>query len=255
MAVDEKAVRSIVVDESDSEVYRPIETTYLLAEVVCNVALPGDEILEIGTGTGLVAIAAAKFVDNSSVAASDINRNAIRIARENARASGVDIRLIESDMFTRIPQQRFDIIAAHPPAVPYPPRGTRDPPGKTWGFSQGMEEATDGGPDGSVLVRRTIVESRSYLRDGGALVLGLPHWSNAALAFKTLEKSGYRYVVARKVSVEFFPISRGAPSEQSRNYIEELADNGVVEIDLRKDPPLSPVSIIVAWPRRKDGSL
>ena len=77
---------------------------------------PDDKVLDLGCGYGVVGITAAKIIGAHNVVMSDINEEAVKIARENAILNGVDdIQIILSDGFTNIPDKDFAIILSNPP--------------------------------------------------------------------------------------------------------------------------------------------
>ncbi len=75
------------------------------------------KILDIGTGSGCIAIALAKNIPNAEVFAIDISVNAIQIAKENAKANKVRVRFIHKDIFELELKEQFDIIVSNPPYV------------------------------------------------------------------------------------------------------------------------------------------
>ena len=75
------------------------------------------DILDIGTGSGAIAITLAKEVD-SNVTAVDISKEAIDVAKKNAFNNKVDINFIESDLFDKI-KGKFDVIISNPPYISY----------------------------------------------------------------------------------------------------------------------------------------
>lgn len=76
-----------------------------------------QSILDIGTGTGILAITLALMYPESYVVASDISIAALEIARHNARKHQVAIDFIESDVFESIHQKPFDLIISNPPYI------------------------------------------------------------------------------------------------------------------------------------------
>ena len=73
-------------------------------------------ILEIGTGSGAIAIALAKQMKNIQIKATDISKKALRIARQNAELNNVSIDFIQSDIFENI-KGKYDIIVSNPPYI------------------------------------------------------------------------------------------------------------------------------------------
>lgn len=226
-------------DVSNPEVYPPKPATLLFAEAVSKIVKPKENFLEVGTGSGAVAIAVAKFVKGSKVTASDINKEAIKVSELNAKLNKVKIKTIVGDLFKPFKESSFDVIATHPPAVPYPFQ-------KTWGLTKGMTIATNGGDDGSKLIVESICQAVKYLKPKGKLLLLLPHWSNTKKAYEMLLES---YSTVRKISekkVQFFPMVEGKPTKELITYVSNLAKNGVIELSLQDKKWYSRVSVIEA---------
>jgi methylase of polypeptide subunit release factors len=74
-------------------------------------------VLDVGTGSGYIAVACA--LAGASVDAVDIDTNALQVARENARRAGVDVRFTRSDLLQSLEEGRtFDVVAFNPPVLP-----------------------------------------------------------------------------------------------------------------------------------------
>lgn len=73
-------------------------------------------IIDIGTGSGCIAIELAKRI-NADISASDISKNALKVAKENANDNNLKIKFYESDVFASIPSQKFDVIVSNPPYI------------------------------------------------------------------------------------------------------------------------------------------
>ena len=95
-------------------VYKPAEDTFLLADAITN---ERGSILDMGSGTGYVAIKNAKNNPANEVWASDIDERAINNIIHNANKNNVKIKVIKSDLFEKIPK-KFDVIAFNPPYLP-----------------------------------------------------------------------------------------------------------------------------------------
>lgn len=94
--------------ETEELVYRIVET-----------AKRGARILDVGTGSGVIAIALAKLVKDSEVVAVDISREALTIAERNAKRLGVKVDFIEADALGDLSALgEFDIIVSNPPYIP-----------------------------------------------------------------------------------------------------------------------------------------
>ena len=142
-------------------VFRPISDTRMLAEAVhAHVRQKGTRALDLCTGSGAIAIAAAKA--GASTSAVDISRRATINAGLNARLNGVKIDVRRGDLLEPFARERFDLIASNPPYVPAP---TDELP------TSGPERAWDAGLDGRALLDRICTEAPSHLRPGGTLLL------------------------------------------------------------------------------------
>ena len=75
------------------------------------------DIIDLGTGSGCIAIALKKELD-SNITAIDISFEALKLAKENAKLNQVDIKFIEGDIAKK-PQGKYDILISNPPYIPY----------------------------------------------------------------------------------------------------------------------------------------
>ncbi|NMB38566.1 MAG: peptide chain release factor N(5)-glutamine methyltransferase [Firmicutes bacterium] len=125
-------------------------------------------ILELGTGSGIIAISIALSVPQSWVLAVDISDAALEIAAKNAdRLAVVDqLSFLKSDMFSRISSQKFDIICSNPPYISTNELDNLD---KEIQFEP--RTALDGGEDGLKYHRVLINNSPDYLISGGSLII------------------------------------------------------------------------------------
>jgi len=124
----------------------------------------GERMLEIGAGTGLAAVLAARA--GAHVIATDIRPEAVACTRDNAARNGVadriDVRL--GDGFSPVTGLRFDLICTSPPQMPTPPARGRD---------DAEAAADNGGPDGWALLDRLIREAPAHLAPGGRFLFTL----------------------------------------------------------------------------------
>jgi release factor glutamine methyltransferase len=121
-------------------------------------------VIDLGTGSGAIAVAIAKTVDSARVVAIDRDRRALASARKNVERHRLltRVRLMRSDLLTNAPTA--DLIVAN---LPYLRRGARRQ--KELDFEPAV--ALYGGPDGLDLIRRTIAQAPAVLRSGGCLLL------------------------------------------------------------------------------------
>lgn len=152
------ATGGLELSDGEASVYPPREDTLLLlpfAEV-----FPGTLLLEVGAGAGLAALTAARR--GARVVATDVNPHALRCLRERARAEGVDLTLVRTDLARGL--GRFDRLLSNPPYLPTRPE-ERDP--DRW-----HNLALDGGPDGCRVTARLVEELDQHLTaDGTAFVV------------------------------------------------------------------------------------
>lgn len=97
----------------------PRPETELLVETAL-AAMPAGaplRVLDLGTGSGCVAVAIGRQRPRAQVTAVDISRAALAVARDNAAAHGVTVELVESDWFAALGGRRFDLIVANPPYI------------------------------------------------------------------------------------------------------------------------------------------
>ncbi|RDU99546.1 50S ribosomal protein L3 N(5)-glutamine methyltransferase [Trinickia dinghuensis] len=125
-------------------------------------------VLELCTGSGCLAILAAHAFPNADVDAVDISADALEVAHVNVADYSLDerIALFEGDLFSPLPERRYDVIIANPP---YVNRASMDAlPAE---YRHEPELALAGGEDGMDIVRRIVKEARNWLTDDGLLVV------------------------------------------------------------------------------------
>jgi release factor glutamine methyltransferase len=124
------------------------------------------KILDVGTGSGCIAVSLAKLLKNVNIVAIDIPRQAIDLAKENARAHNVESRIdfLEKDIFNY--SDKFDIIVTNPPYVATSEIGMFD---KTTANEPRI--ALDGGSDGLDFYRRISKSIASLLNKNGLLIM------------------------------------------------------------------------------------
>ncbi len=168
------------------QVYEPAEDTFLLAE---NLAVKeGDVVLDVGTGTGLVALLMARKA--RYVLGVDINPLAVGLARENARLN--DIKNVEfrlSDLFENV-SGKFDVITFNAPYLPGEPE-------------EPIDLALVGGETGRDVLDRFIREVPAHLKSGGTVQIVQSSITGVDETLKRLEKAELAAKVAAKRHVFF----------------------------------------------------
>jgi len=148
-------------------------------------------VLEIGTGSGAIAIALAKEVKNIFLVAADISRGALVLAKENAESAGVQhqIEFVNGDLFgpLRLSKGRkpFDLILSNPPYIVRPEIGSLAKEVRDYEPTI----ALDGGEDGLEFYRRIITGAPFYLREGGWLLLEIGQGQSEKVA-EQIERGG-----------------------------------------------------------------
>jgi len=132
----------------------------------------GLDIADVGTGSGILAVTAAKKLPTAHVTAVDISPAALEIAAANAAAHGVAERVefIESDLFAKVPAgKKFDLVVSNPPYITTAemaelPRDVADyePHG-----------ALEAGPRGTEVIERLLPQAAERLVEGGRLFIEL----------------------------------------------------------------------------------
>ena len=150
--------------------------------------------VDLATGVGPVALAVAHAVPAATVHGTDISKPAIRQARANAAALGLENATFHrGDLFGALPNElhgNVDLITVHPPYVPK--KDLRDLPVEVKGFEP-VSTLTDGSADGMGLLARTAEEAPDWLRPGGWLLVEVSP-DRAREVRSRLVRSGYRDV-------------------------------------------------------------
>jgi release factor glutamine methyltransferase len=143
-------------------VFQPRSDSWLLAHLLREQTLsPHASVLDLCTGSGLLAIAAA-LRGVRDVTAVDVSRRAIATVKVNARRNGVRVHAVRGDLFAAVGGRRFDAIVSNPP---YVPAASDELP------ASGPRRAWDAGRDGRALLDRICDGAPEHLRPGGFLLL------------------------------------------------------------------------------------
>ena len=151
----------------DERVLIPRPETEELVELILAKNLKDNlKVLDIGTGSGAIALALAKNRLDWSVTASDISEDALELATENANAQNLNLSFIKSDCFSEI-SSKYDIIVSNPP---YISRADEEEVGLNVLHSE-PHLALFADEDGLAIYRRIAEDSKDYLNDGGKIYL------------------------------------------------------------------------------------
>ncbi len=143
---------------------RPDTETLVEAALDLGPAEGGWSLLDLGTGSGAIAVALAHARPAWRVTATDVSAKALAVARENAARNQTPMELLEGGLFVPVAGRRFDLVASNPPYVPrgsaVQPELGHEPPGALF--------ADD---DGLALLFAILDEADGHLEDGGHLLL------------------------------------------------------------------------------------
>ncbi|WP_407412889.1 HemK2/MTQ2 family protein methyltransferase [Methanobrevibacter sp.] len=175
---------------TDDNVYVPAEDSYLLAD---NLKIKeGQSVLEIGTGSGIVAMYASKITDKITV--TDINFDACELARKNFEDNNIkNIEILFGNLFEPVKNRKFDVILFNTPYLP-----TED--GEV--LDDTLNYAFDGGLNGRKVIDLFLNELGNHLNDGGIVQLIQSSLSGNEETLEKLDKLGFIAEIA--ASEHFF---------------------------------------------------
>ena len=169
----------------NSSVLIPRQDTETLVEEALKVITPGMRVLDLCTGSGCIIVSILHNVADVEGYATDISKQALNVAKENAKLNGVAVNFERSDLFDNV-TGTFDVIVSNPPYIPslevvklMPEVGSFEP-----------LEALDGKEDGLYFYRKIAEEAPKYLRAGGGLFLEIGCDQGACVA-ELLRQQGF----------------------------------------------------------------
>lgn len=208
-------------------VYRPQSDTDVLTRALDRTGYAdGRDVLDLGTGTGAVALAAARS-GARSVTAVDLSRRSVLAARLNARLHRAPMTVHRGDLFAPVHGRRFGLVTANPPYVPAEsdalPR-------------YGMARCWDAGPDGRALLDRICDAAPHHLVPGGAVLLVHTAGCGAEATVARLAALGMVAEVLDRVRVPLGPVMRARTAlHEARGLVEPGAvDEELVVIGARR---------------------
>ena len=175
--------------EVNSDVLIPRPETETLIEHIENSKLQPKSILDLGTGTGCIAIELSKIFPRAKVDAVDLSKKAISTAKTNAKKNNANVRFLNSNWYQKV-SLKYDLIVSNPP---YVDRSTNT--NESLKFEP--EEAIFSDENGLKDLRIIISQSKDYLNFGG--IIFLEHSPEQKKIIKNLlKKNGFRDVTSVK---------------------------------------------------------
>jgi release factor glutamine methyltransferase len=145
----------------------PRHDTELLISEALKAAPDSRRVLDIGTGSGCVAIAIAKSLPAAAVTSVDISFEAIKLARQNAELNSVSVDFRQGSLFESVQGERFDLVVSNPPYIPAAEIDILQPEVRDFE----PRSALDGGADGLDFYRLIVPAAPDFLISGGWLLL------------------------------------------------------------------------------------
>ena len=136
-------------------------------------------VLDIGTGSGCIAIAAALSLPQANVDAADLSEDALEVTRINIERHGVSsrVRAIRSDVFSSLVKQRYDVIVSNPPYV-----GDQELASLPAEYGREPRLGLHGGSDGLDIVQKILREAPEHLEPNGILIVEVGNSEDALVA-------------------------------------------------------------------------
>jgi release factor glutamine methyltransferase len=185
-----------------TNVYQPQDDSRLLVDVMHDTALiPGRRILDLCTGSGFIAIAAAEM-GCASVTAFDICPHAVRCSGGNAAVAGVEVDVRQGSWIDAVDCAPFDVVVSNPPYVPTPP----DADGEVICSSAGPAWAWNAGSDGRLVLDPLCETAPKLLRDGGSLLLVHSALAGVQQSLDSLKWAGMDAKVIASKWIPFGPV-------------------------------------------------
>ena len=155
----------------------PRPETEHLVEAALERIRPGDLVVDVGTGSGAIAVSLAKHAPSAAVIATDISPAAVGVAKSNAVMLDVGVQFFLGDVTSAIRAGRVDVLVSNPPYVPL-----RDAPGLQAELRHEPPIALFGGEDGLGVIRLLVADASRVLKPGGWLLAEIGFGTREAVA-------------------------------------------------------------------------
>jgi release factor glutamine methyltransferase len=171
-------------------------------------AIPEPRVLDVGTGSGAIALAIADEHAGARVTAVDASHDALVVARENVARTGVDVEVVQRDLFDGLPEGPWDLVVSNPPYVQEEELGALEPEIRDW-----EPRAAVVGEGATEAVAKAALD---VLEPGGALVLETAG-GDAERVAELLGGLGYTDVLVTKDLAGRSRVAEGtAPAKSSK---------------------------------------
>lgn len=191
-------LREMVVAERG--VYAPQEDSWLLIETMQRTTpVEGRRVLDLCTGSGVLAVAAAQL-GAADVTALDVCPHAVRCARANADVAGVDVDVRQGSLSDALSCRSFDVVVCNPPYVPANPLAEMDP------LPDGPALAWDAGDDGRLVLDPLCAAAPRLLADGGTMLIVHSEFSDVEQSLTALQAGGLNAEVVLWQWIPFGPV-------------------------------------------------
>lgn len=206
-------------------VYAPQYDTTLLVEALHAAAIPaGARVLDIGTGTGALALTAMR-AGAAGVTAVDVSRRAVWTARANAALHRLPVRVRRGNALDVVADESFDLVLSNPPYVP----ADR--------VARGPARAWDAGLDGRELLDPLCARMFDLLMPGGVLLMVHSALCGVDRTLRRLRGSGLKASIVQRRRVPFGPVLRGRIGFLERHGLIEPGQRDEELVVIRGDRP------------------
>lgn len=161
MSLDFKVNQNVLIPRPETEI---------LVETICKMGISGSMVLELGTGSGTIAVSLAKYNQDWQIVATDISFQALLVASENAKVHNVSkrVRFIQTNLFDGLSKSKlYDWVVSNPPYIPTSDLDTL--PDDIRNYEPII--ALDGGRDGLDIIKKILIHSPEVLKADGYLAI------------------------------------------------------------------------------------
>lgn len=173
----------------NTNVLIPRQDTETLVEEALKLVQPGMKIMDMCTGSGCILISILKNAHGVQGIGYDISKQAINVAKENAKLNEIDAQFERSDLFDDVMETQFDMLVSNPPYIPTEEIGTLMP--EVADFEP--REALDGKEDGLFFYRKIIAECCEYLKPEAYVLFEIGYDQGEAVS-AMMEDAGFAEV-------------------------------------------------------------